>query len=135
MSATRGGPPPGRYGRRTAESSARRLRLVGAVLAVAFVGLIGWLGWSYLDEQDVSGTLVGFRVVSEDTVEVRLEVHKPKDADGLCTIRSRSENGAEVGVRDVRISERGGTVSTVVELETTARATTAELVRCQLADR
>lgn len=134
MSVTRGGPPAGRYGRATAESSTRRLRLVGAVLAVAFAAMVGWFGWSYIDGQDVSGALIRYRVVSDDTVEMHLEIRKPEDSDGVCTVRSLSEDGAEVGVKDIRIEQRAKVVNTVVELETTARATTAELVRCQLAD-
>jgi Domain of unknown function (DUF4307) len=134
MTATRGGPPPGRYGRSSTESTTRRLRVVGAVLAVALLALVGWLGWSYLDKQDVSGQLVRYKVVSDDTVEVHLEVHKPKDSDGVCTVRSRGSDGAEVGVKDVRIAQRSALVNTIVELHTTARATDAELVRCQSAD-
>ncbi|KRV46985.1 hypothetical protein AQ490_09495 [Wenjunlia vitaminophila] len=134
MSATLSGPPAGRYGRTTAESSVRRLRRVGMVLAVAGVAVIGWFGWAYVDKQDISGQLVRFKVVSDSRVEVHLEVHKPKDQDGVCTLRSRGEDGAEVGLKDVRIAERSEVVNTVVELRTTARATTAELVRCQPAD-
>ncbi|GGO83031.1 DUF4307 domain-containing protein [Wenjunlia tyrosinilytica] len=134
MSAPRSRPPEGRYGRRTPESTTRRLRTVGAVLAVAFLGMVGWLGWSYIDEQDVSGELIRYKVVSDDTVEVHLEVRKPKDVTGVCTLRSRSADGDEVGLKDVRVEQRSGVVNTLVELHTTGRATNAELVSCKKAD-
>lgn len=133
MSATRGGLPPGRYGRGTPEQSRRRLRVVGAVLGAAFLAVIGWFGWSYVDRQEVSGEMISYRVVSDDTVEVHLEVRKDAGTIGVCTLRSRSEDGSEVGLRDVRIAERSSRVDTVVQVHTKARATNAELLGCQRA--
>lgn len=134
MGATGDGLPEGRYGRDSTESSARRLRVVGAVLGAGLLALVGWFGWSYIGGQDVSGELIGYKVLSDDTVEVHLEVRKDADAVGVCTLRSRSEDGAEVGLKDVRITERSSRVDTVVEIQTTARATNAELLGCQSAD-
>jgi hypothetical protein len=134
MGATRGGLPEGRYGRVADGSSTRRLRVVGAVLGAGLLALVGWFGWSYVGGQDVSGELIGYEVVSDDTVEVHLEVRKDAAAQGVCTLRSRAADGAEVGLKDVRITERASRVDMVVEMLTKARAANAELLGCRRAD-
>jgi Domain of unknown function (DUF4307) len=131
MSTTRSGLPAGRYGRGDAESTTRRLRLLGAVLAVACVVAVAWAGYAYLHKQQVTGQVLGYKVVSDESVQIHIEVRKPKDTDGVCTVRSRSADGAEVGVKDVPIKQHSEDVSTVIQLQTTARATDAELVSCQ----
>lgn len=133
MSGTRGRLPDGRYGRSTPESSARRLRLVGAVLGTGLLAVTGWFGWSYIGGQDVTGEMIGYKVVSDDTVEVRLEVRKDADAVGVCTLRSRSDDGAEVGLKDVRVTERSERVDMIVQVRTKVRATNAELLGCKRA--
>lgn len=124
--------PEGRYGRGTPDTSSRRLRWVGGLLGLGFLGLICWIGWSYIAGQEVSGELIRYQVVSDDTVRVHLEVRKDADAIGVCTLRSLGRDGAEVGLKDVRITQRGGQVDTVVTVHTRARATNAELIGCQL---
>src|SRR4051794_4972476 len=112
MTGTRDGLPEGRYGRTTAAGSARRLRLVGAVLAVLFAAMIGWFGWSYIAGQDVTGEVIRYKVVSDEAVEVHLEVHKPAGTVGVRTLRSRDVGGKEVARKDVRIKERAERVDT-----------------------
>ncbi|NYI06052.1 DUF4307 domain-containing protein [Allostreptomyces psammosilenae] len=122
-------PPAGRYGR----SAARRDRrpLVGAVLGVAFLALLGWIGWSYLSGSTISGTVIAFEATSDETVRVRLEVAKEEGVEGVCTIRSRSVDGVEVGRMDVEFAAEETTAVRVVEMRTSARASTGELLHCQ----
>ncbi|MGI5349159.1 DUF4307 domain-containing protein [Streptomyces sp. CA-250714] len=133
--------PEGRYGR-TAGSSAgrggsaeartdRRLKITGGVLGVLMLALIGWIGASYVSSQDVSGELIKFKVVSDSAVEVHLEVRKDADAAGVCTLRTRAEDGSEVGRKEVEFRNGSSRVDKVITVRTTARATSAELVGCQ----
>ncbi|MFD3947338.1 DUF4307 domain-containing protein [Streptomyces sp. NPDC058579] len=130
MSAVREQLPEGRYGRSADERADRKLKIAGAVLGVLFLGLMGWFGWHYVVESRISAEMIKFDVVSDTEVQVHLEVRKDVDAQGVCTLRSRSEDGAEVGRKDVRFDEARGRIDTVVTVRTTARATSAELVGC-----
>ncbi|MFF9017864.1 DUF4307 domain-containing protein [Streptomyces sp. NPDC014870] len=130
MSAVREQLPEGRYGRSADARADRKLRIAGAVLGVLFLGLMGWFGWYYVVDSKISAEMIKFDVVSDTEVQVHLEVRKDADAKGVCTLRSRSEDGAEVGRKDVRVDEAGSRIDSLVTVRTTARATSAELIGC-----
>ncbi|MET9951105.1 DUF4307 domain-containing protein [Streptomyces sp. NPDC006339] len=130
MSAVREQPPEGRYGRSADERADRKLKIAGAVLGTLFLALMGWFGWYYVVDNKISAEMIKFDVVSDTEVQVHLEIRKDTDARGVCTLRSRSEDGAEVGRKDVRVDEAADRVDRVYAIRTTARATTAELIGC-----
>ncbi|GAA2074065.1 DUF4307 domain-containing protein [Streptomyces albiaxialis] len=125
----------GRYGRtRGAVGEARtdrRLKITGAVLGVLMLGVIAWIGFSYVSGKDVSGEMIKFKVVSDRTVEVHLEVRKDSGVEGVCTVRALAEDGAEVGRKDVTYGKGEERVDAVTDMRTTSRATSAELVGCE----
>lgn len=132
MTAIREALPEGRYGRGRSDAQAdRTLRRVGAVLAVLAVLLVGWYGWAKITGTQVSGQVIAFDVVSDQAVQVHVEVRKDTDVTGVCTLRSVAEDGTEVGRRDLRLTEHSSRIDTVVTIRTTARGTSAELVGCQ----
>ncbi|GAA3391625.1 DUF4307 domain-containing protein [Streptomyces roseoviridis] len=130
MSAVREQLPEGRYGRSADERADRKLKIAGAVLGTLFLALLGWFGWYYVVDNKISAEMIKFDVVSDSEVQVHLEIRKDDGARGVCTLRSRSEDGAEVGRKDVRVDETGTRVDRVYAIRTTARATTAELIGC-----
>ncbi|MFJ3900726.1 DUF4307 domain-containing protein [Streptomyces sp. NPDC090025] len=130
MSAVREQLPEGRYGRSADERADRKLKIVGAVLGTLFLALMGWFGWYYVVDSKISAEIIKFDVVSDREVQVHLEIRKDDDAQGVCTLRSRAEDGAEVGRKDVRIDEPVGRIDKVYAVRTTARATSAELIGC-----
>ncbi|GAA3928432.1 DUF4307 domain-containing protein [Streptomyces gulbargensis] len=130
MSAAREQLPEGRYGRSADERADRRLKAVGAVLGVLFLALMGWFGWHYVVDSRISAEMIKFDVVSDSEVRVHLEIRKDEGVTGVCTLRSRSEDGAEVARKDVRIDDPAARVDDLFSLRTTARATSAELVGC-----
>ncbi|WP_017239793.1 DUF4307 domain-containing protein [Streptomyces sp. SS] len=130
MSAVREQLPEGRYGRSADERADRKLKITGAVLGVLFLGLMGWFGWHYVVANKISAEMIKFDVVSDTEVQVHLEIRKDEGVEGVCTLRSRSEDGAEVARKDVRVSDPGSRVDRVYSLRTTARATSAELIGC-----
>ncbi|MBO8193313.1 DUF4307 domain-containing protein [Streptomyces oryzae] len=136
--------PEGRYGRTAGRSGRatgrdgsaeartdRRLKITGGVLGVLLLALVGWIGVSYVSGQDVSGELIKWKVVSDSAVEVHLEVRKDAGVEGVCTLRTRAENGSEVGRKDAEFPTGTSRVDKVITVRTTARATSAELVGCQ----
>ncbi|WP_329282412.1 DUF4307 domain-containing protein [Streptomyces sp. NBC_00691] len=130
MSAVREQLPEGRYGRSADEAADRKLKIAGAVLGVLFLGLMGWFGWYYVVDNKISAELIKFDVVSSTEVQVHLEIRKDEGTEGVCTLRSRSEDGVEVARKDVRVDDPASRVDQVYSLRTTARATSAELMGC-----
>ncbi|MFD6281401.1 DUF4307 domain-containing protein [Streptomyces sp. NPDC060209] len=130
MAAVREALPEGRYGRSADQRADRKLKIIGSVLGVAFLAVIGWFGYDYVANSDVSAELIKSKIVSDSRAEAHLEVRKDRDADGHCTLRALSEEGAEVGRADFRFDERSERIDEVVSLRTTSRATAVELQGC-----
>ncbi|MGW7264106.1 DUF4307 domain-containing protein [Streptomyces sp. NPDC054842] len=122
--------PEGRYGRSADERADRRLKVIGAVLGVALLALVGYFAYYYVGGSRISGEVIAFSAVSDEAVEVHLEVRKDTGVSGYCTVRSQARDGAEVGRADFRFDQRSSRVDKVVTLRTTARGTTAELLGC-----
>ncbi|MDX3641068.1 DUF4307 domain-containing protein [Streptomyces sp. MB09-02B] len=122
-------PPEGRYGRSADERADRKLMVVGTVLGAALLVLAGWFAYHY-----VAGNRISVEVYTFDTSATSVKVHLKGDKDagveGYCTVRSQSEDGAEVGRADFRFDAETTDIDQVVTLKTTARGTTAELLGC-----
>ncbi|WP_367124314.1 DUF4307 domain-containing protein [Streptomyces phytohabitans] len=131
MVAAQQTPPEGRYGRSADARADRTLRTVGLVLGVLALALVGWFGFSYVSGADVSGELIKFKVVSDDSVEAHLEIRKDSDVRGVCTLRAMDEEDGEVGRKDVRVDGDESRVDTVVTMRTTGLAASVELVNCE----
>ncbi|MEU3954257.1 DUF4307 domain-containing protein [Streptomyces achromogenes] len=121
--------PEGRYGRSSDERADRKLRIAASVLGVALLALVGYFAYHYVARSEISAQVITFQA-SDDTVKVHLEVHKDAGTSGYCTVRSQSDDGAEVGRADFRFSGPDTRIDKVVTLRTTARGTTAELLGC-----
>lgn len=130
MGAVREQLPEGRYGRSADERADRKLKIAGAVLGTLFLAMIGWFGWHYVGGTKISAEMIKFDVVSATEVQVHLEIRKDADATGVCTLRSRSEDGTEVGRKDVPVEGSGSRIDQVYSIRTTAKATNAELLGC-----
>ncbi|GHB68894.1 membrane protein [Streptomyces viridiviolaceus] len=121
--------PESRYGRSSDERADRTLKIVGGVLGALMVVLIGYFGYHYVGQNKISAEVIGFDI-SEDAVQVHLEVRKDADAAGYCTLRSQAEDGGEVGRADFRFDGDDTRIDKVVTLRTKARGTSAELLGC-----
>ncbi|MFE2099257.1 MULTISPECIES: DUF4307 domain-containing protein [unclassified Streptomyces] len=121
--------PEGRYGRSSDERADRKLKIIGAALGAALLALVGYFAYHYVAQNEISAQVITFQA-SDDAVEVHLEVHKDSGADGYCTLRSQSADGAEVGRADFRFTGPATRIDKVVTLRTTAKGTTAELLGC-----
>ncbi|MER6114839.1 DUF4307 domain-containing protein [Streptomyces sp. NPDC001743] len=130
MTAVRETLPENRYGRSADQRADRKLKIIGSVLGVALLGVVGWIGYDYVGGQALSAEMIKFKVVSDDRVEVHLEVRKDRDAKGYCTLRSQSENGTEVARKDFRFDGATDRIDRVLTLRTTSRATAVELLGC-----
>jgi hypothetical protein len=129
MSTATTRPPESRYGRSSDARADRTLKVVGTVLGAALLALIGWFAYHYVGQSGISGEVITFET-GENAVKVHLEVHKDAGVDGYCTVRSQSEDGAEVGRADFRFSGDRTRFDQVVTLRTKAPGSTAELLGC-----
>ncbi|MYS22123.1 protein of unknown function [Streptomyces sp. DvalAA-14] len=132
-------PPEGRYGPanrpyRTGSGADartdRHLKVTAIVLGVLAAIALGWYGWHSVAGDKVSAQVVAFKVVSDQAVEIHLEVHKGTNAVAECTLRSQDADHNEVGRKDVRIAQHTKEVDTIVTVRTTTRGETGELVSC-----
>ncbi|GAA2250490.1 DUF4307 domain-containing protein [Streptomyces amakusaensis] len=131
MTAVREQLPEGRYGDSADQRADRKLKILGSVLGTAFLAMVVWFGYDYVTGEKISAEVIKFSVTSDSEVQVHLEIRKDADATGTCTVRSRSEDGAEVGRLDVAVNAPGdGRIDEIAKIRTTSRATSAELAQC-----
>lgn len=130
MVAVREALPENRYGRSADQRADRKLKIIGSVLGAALLGVVGWIGYDYVSGQGISAEVIKFKVVSDERVDVHLEVRKDTDTEGYCTLRSQREDGTDVARKDFRFDDRSDRIDRIVSLRTTSRATSAELLGC-----
>lgn len=130
MTAVREALPENRYGRSADQRTDRKLKIIGSVLGVALLGMVGWIGYDYVSGQGISAEVIKFKVVSDERVDVHLEVRKDTDAKGYCTLRAQHEDGSDVARKDIRFDDSTDRIDRVLSLRTTSRATSVELLGC-----
>ncbi|MFF3781906.1 DUF4307 domain-containing protein [Streptomyces sp. NPDC001933] len=130
MTAVREALPENRYGRSADRLADRKLKIIGSVLGVVLLAVVGWIGYGYITGQGISAEVIKRQVVSDQRVDIHLEVRKDKDAKGYCTLRAQHEDGSDVARKDFRFDERTDRIDRIVSLRTTARATSVELLGC-----
>ncbi len=123
--------PEGRYGRSADERADHKLKVIGSVLGAALLVLLGWFAYHYVAGNKINVEIYAFET-SATSVEVHLRGDKDAGVKGYCIVRSQSEDGAEVGRRDVHFAADTTDIDEVVTLHTTSRGTTAEIVDCQV---
>jgi hypothetical protein len=98
-------PPPARYGApRSSRWPRRGVVIVLAVLVVAIGVVVAIIGYRRLGTSDVTGTLVGYRLIDDETVSVTIGVTRRDPSRPLdCIVRARSKDGSESGRREVLI--------------------------------
>ena len=126
--------PPGRY------DAPGRVggRITAVVLGVLFAGLLAAIAFALFSRFGVDrgvARVIDFQVLSDSVVRIDVEVVKPRGSPVWCLLRSRGEDGAEVGREVVMLAppgDPGRVVRREHELATTARAVTGEAAGCRL---
>lgn len=124
--------PPDRYGSR-ARTARTRPVLRWALLAVVLLGLLGvaLIGYRNIGSTPVEGQQVAFEVLDDHSVRVTVEVQRDEPQRPVdCVVRGRSEDGLEVGRREVLIHPANGVTRQDTVLRTSARATIGEVYGC-----
>ncbi|HEX4688596.1 MAG TPA: DUF4307 domain-containing protein [Nocardioides sp.] len=100
----------------------RRPVTIAVLVVVALVGL-AWLAWAAFEESHpkVESQLVGFDVVDEHAVTVRIDVRVSSGATGVsCTVEALASDHAVVG--EVHFKPSSGTNQVTVRTERGATA-------------
>jgi Domain of unknown function (DUF4307) len=97
--------PPARYGRQRQSRRTRRLLIVVLTLLILTVGVaVAVVGYQRLARSDVAGTLGGYRLIDDETVEVTITVSRADPSrPAVCIVAGRSKDGSETGRREVLV--------------------------------
>ena len=123
--------PPGRYDE--PRTLPRPVLVGGAVVGGLLLVLGAYLAYDRFAADGVTWGTVGYEVVDDASARVTFEVVKGVTASADCLLQARDRDNAVVASEKVRVgpSDRER-VRVTRTLETSRRATTAELVRCAL---
>ncbi|SHN34770.1 protein of unknown function [Cryptosporangium aurantiacum] len=92
-------------------------------------GVAGKLYTTYGDDH-VESRVLRYSVTSDRAVRIEVEVSGPRDTPLKCAVRSRAEDGSEVGRTEISVPEGDSVVTQIVILPTTQRAVSGETAGC-----
>ena len=120
------GRPADRYG----EAGRRPPKLLVAGLVVLATGFVGWVVWAALGaaDRDPGGEVSGFRVVSDERIDVRVRLAPGSDGPLGCTVQALDRTREVVGVGGVELGPKRP--ERWVPVRTRERAVSATLGRC-----
>jgi Domain of unknown function (DUF4307) len=112
--------PAARYGRRRQSRRGRRWIIGGLALFIVAAGVgVAVVGYQRLGHSDVAGTLVGYRLIDDETVEVTINLTRDDPSrPAVCIVRGRSKDGTETGRREILVppsAEKSVQVTTIVK--------------------
>lgn len=92
-----------RYGRPSRVPS-RGLIIAGAVLGIVVATVVTVIAYQRLGKPEVSGDMVAYQVLDDDTVSVTITVTRPDPTKPVaCIVRARARDGSETGRREVLV--------------------------------
>ncbi|HET9946343.1 MAG TPA: DUF4307 domain-containing protein [Actinomycetes bacterium] len=120
------GRPADRYG----EAGRRPPKALVAGLVVLATAFVGWVVWAALGAADPgpAGEVSGFRVVSDERIDVRVRLAAGTDEPLGCTVQALDRTREVVGVAGVELGPKRP--ERWVQVRTRERAVTATLGRC-----
>ena len=112
--------PPARYGPQRRSRLRRRWIVVGLTVFILAAGVVvALVGYQRLGRSDVSGTLAGYKLIDDETVQVTITVHREDPSrPAVCIVRARSKDGGETGRREVLVppsTQESVQVTTIVK--------------------
>lgn len=121
MTETSPSRPEARYGRSGRVRVPRRWLIGGLAALVIAAGLvIAAVAYHRLGTSSVSGTLVGYRVIDDETASVTIGVTRSDPSRPVdCIVRVRAKDGSETGRREVLVPP---STAATVQLTTTVKS-------------
>lgn len=113
--------PDARYGRpRLSRRARRRVAIALGVLVAAAGIVIAVIGYQRISTSAVTGSLVGYRLVDDETASVTISVTRSDPSRPMaCIVRVRATNGSETGRRELLVPP---SEATTVQVTTTVKS-------------
>lgn len=113
--------PDVRYGRpRLSRRARRRVAIALGVLVAAAGIVIAVIGYQRISTSAVTGSLVGYRLVDDETASVTISVTRSDPSRPVaCIVRVRATNGSETGRRELLVPP---SEATTVQVTTTVKS-------------
>lgn len=113
--------PDARYGRpRLSRRARRRVAIALGVLVAAAGIVIAVIGYQRISTSAVTGSLVGYRLVDDETASVTISVTRSDPSRPVaCIVRVRATNGSETGRRELLVPP---SEATTVQVTTTLKS-------------
>lgn len=113
--------PDARYGRpRLSRRARRRVAIALGVLVAAAGIVIAVIGYQRISTSAVTGSLVGYRLVDDETASVTISVTRSDPSRPVaCIVRARATNGSETGRRELLVPP---SEATTVQVTTTVKS-------------
>ncbi|CKN41771.1 Conserved membrane protein of uncharacterised function [Mycobacterium tuberculosis] len=113
--------PDARYGRpRLSRRARRRVAIALGVLVAAAGIVIAVIGYQRISPSAVTGSLVGYRLVDDETASVTISVTRSDPSRPVaCIVRVRATNGSETGRRELLVPP---SEATTVQVTTTVKS-------------
>ncbi|MEQ6326102.1 DUF4307 domain-containing protein [Mycobacterium canetti] len=113
--------PDARYGRpRLSRRARRRVAIALGVLVAAAGIVIAVIGYQRIGTSAVTGSLVGYRLVDDETASVTISVTRSDPSRPVaCIVRVRATNGSETGRRELLVPP---SEATTVQVTTTVKS-------------
>lgn len=123
--------PEGRYGSRGRARSRPWLRRSLFGLAVLLFLAAAVIGYQNIGSQPIEGKQSAFAVLDDRSVRITTEVRRDEpERPAECVVRARSEDGEEVGRKEVLIPPGENATHRDTVLRTTSKATIGEVYGC-----
>lgn len=119
--------PDARYGRpRLSRRARRRVAIALGVLVAAAGIVIAVIGYQRISTSAVTGSLVGYRLVDDETASVTISVTRSDPSRPVaCIVRVRATNGSETGRRELLVPP---SEATTVQVTTTVKSSQPPLM-------
>ncbi|AGL26563.1 hypothetical protein J113_07580 [Mycobacterium tuberculosis CAS/NITR204] len=113
--------PDARYGRpRLSRRARHRVAIALGVLVAAAGIVIAVIGYQRISTSAVTGSLVGYRLVDDETASVTISVTRSDPSRPVaCIVRVRATNGSETGRRELLVPP---SEATTVQVTTTVKS-------------
>lgn len=113
--------PDARYGRpRLSRRARRRVAIALGVLVAAAGIVIAVIDYQRISTSAVTGSLVGYRLVDDETASVTISVTRSDPSRPVaCIVRVRATNGSETGRRELLVPP---SEATTVQVTTTVKS-------------
>ncbi len=100
-----------------------------AALAALVVVVATWVAWT-LSRPAIDAGIRSYRTVADDRIDIRFAVDRRDRSSATCVLRSRAEDGFDVGYATVQLPPASGRTVHDYRMRTAYRALVAEVVGC-----